>query len=152
MESSQVVGAEPEKWSGSESGWTMYIGSPIHTQTNDVYQISDPKQGGEKNSDKKAILEYFDDDESDDSLASDASSGPRSSHHELLLPCEVGEGEGEGRRRQAAKQDQHGNYSKCSSGKKVVCRKLKKRDERLGIKEEKEEELLHKADSAGSHV
>lgn len=150
MESSQVVGAEPEKWSGSESGWTMYIGSPVHTQTNDVYQISDPKEGGGKNSDKKAILEYFDDDESDDSMASDASSGPISSHHELVLPYEVGEGEG--RLRQAAKQDQHGNYFKCSSGKKVGYRKLKKTDERLGIKEEKEEELLHKADSAGSHV
>ncbi|XP_019189686.1 PREDICTED: uncharacterized protein LOC109184099 [Ipomoea nil] len=65
MESSHVYGA-PEECHSNESGWTMYIGSPTtdedddHLNTNNVN--GDSYEAEEENS--------------DDSMASDASSGP----------------------------------------------------------------------------
>ncbi|KAK8604076.1 hypothetical protein V6N13_096539 [Hibiscus sabdariffa] len=59
MEPSKTYGALEECHS-SESGWTMYIGSFVHG-------------GSDEHSEKAAA----DDDQSDDSMVSDASSGPR---------------------------------------------------------------------------
>ncbi|XP_039069347.1 protein SOB FIVE-LIKE 3-like [Hibiscus syriacus] len=66
MEPSQTYGAQEESHS-SESGWTMYIGSPIHGGSDD------------SGSEKAAAADA--DDQSDDSMASDASSGPRRQSH-----------------------------------------------------------------------
>ncbi|KAH7851963.1 hypothetical protein Vadar_018912 [Vaccinium darrowii] len=70
MESSQVFG-NAEECNSSESGWTMYIGSPI---TND-----DHSDDGDKDDDgdhEHDVKHDEDDHDSDDSMASDASSGP----------------------------------------------------------------------------
>ncbi|TKY54981.1 pheromone-processing carboxypeptidase KEX isoform X1 [Spatholobus suberectus] len=71
------AGMEPsgaEECHSSESGWTMYIGSPVDDDGH-----SD--DGDNDNSDDEGTQAHpqDDDDESDDSMASDASSGP--SHH-----------------------------------------------------------------------
>ncbi|KAJ1394736.1 hypothetical protein SESBI_33986 [Sesbania bispinosa] len=72
MEPSQMFGGVEECQSSSESGWTMYIGSPIDDgddgdSTNHNRDIDD--EGTTHQADPE-------DDESDDSMASDASSGP----------------------------------------------------------------------------
>ncbi|CAL5186719.1 unnamed protein product [Lathyrus oleraceus] len=56
------LGGEEECHS-SESGWTMYIGSPVSDDDDDCYQVTHQIQGD-------AGIE------SDDSMVSDASSGP----------------------------------------------------------------------------
>ncbi|XVF43330.1 hypothetical protein PTKIN_Ptkin02bG0032100 [Pterospermum kingtungense] len=64
MEASEILrDLEDEEHSSSESGWTMYI--------------------GEYSNQEKGYGNSHNDDESDDSMASDASSGP--SHHKI--PC-----------------------------------------------------------------
>lgn len=64
MEYSKVIGGTTEECISSESGWTMYIDSPSHygdlSYDNDEHE----KEGDDGN-------------ETDDSMASDASSGPR---------------------------------------------------------------------------
>lgn len=148
MESSQVAGGDAKNWGGSsESGWTMYIGSPImRSESNEVYyNISDHKKGGGKINGRNCIVDRHYDGESDDSMVSDASSGP-SHREEVLLRRGIG-----GRNRSGGWRLRHADRDK-----KVTCRKEKKReDERLRVREkgeEEEEELLHKADSAESQV
>ncbi|XP_024196428.1 protein SOB FIVE-LIKE 2 [Rosa chinensis] len=130
MESSQVVNAE--KWSGNgESGWTMYIASSIHGERHGVYSSTH-----DATKENKVSVEHKDDgEESDDSMASDASSGP--SHTERSRSAT--------RLRHAEKE---GNVKKHSTKKK------KKKNEITMIKGEKAEQeiLLHKADSAASHI
>ena len=75
-----------EGCSSSESGWTMYISSPMEEDqvecSNDIHDDDDDDDHDNKhqikkhNSDKKN-----EDDDSDDSLASDASSGPSHPQH-----------------------------------------------------------------------
>ncbi|XP_022735653.1 uncharacterized protein LOC111289047 [Durio zibethinus] len=75
-------GLEDEQHGSSESGWTMYIGSSIHE--NDHYDFigeysyntSKQVEGYNKNRCPKYDGNGHNDDESDDSMASDASSGP----------------------------------------------------------------------------
>ncbi|KAL4638381.1 hypothetical protein ACB092_03G142300 [Castanea dentata] len=139
MESSQAHAAA-EEHSGSESGWTMYISSPIQSK-NDNYKdihVDDNDDDDDDDDDGDG-----DDDESDNSMASDASSGP--SHHEL--PCGKGEGSGSIAQNKHAKNEANSKYS--SSGKKP-CKKGKKREERRS-KEEKEESMQW-ALSAASQV
>lgn len=78
MESSQVTG-ESKDCNSSESGWTMYLMSPLHGEV----------EGGDSKDSKsrfhgyneKISHEYAnDDDDDDDSMASDASSGPAQCH------------------------------------------------------------------------
>lgn len=138
MESSYVVGvgADDEKWNGStgESGWTMYIGSPVHGERGGVDSSSGRTKGN------KASLEHHhhdneeEEEESDDSMASDASSRPISPHERSLRYA-----------------DKEGNHGKKHSTKK---KKKRERDAITRIKgEKKEEEILpHKADSAASHI
>ncbi|XP_028753743.1 uncharacterized protein LOC114713300 [Neltuma alba] len=64
MEQSQSNGGAEECYSG-ESGWTMYIGSTIDDYDEDEDVDNDHTPQAE-----------VEDDESDDSMASDASSGP----------------------------------------------------------------------------
>ncbi|KAF7806301.1 pheromone-processing carboxypeptidase KEX1 [Senna tora] len=64
MEQSQIIGGAEECHS-SESGWTMYIGSPI-----------DDDDDGHSDDDDDNTQADPEDDHTDDSMASDASSGP----------------------------------------------------------------------------
>lgn len=64
MESSKIFGGDAEECESSESGWTMYIGSPIG---------GDDGENDEGTHDDAHNLE---DESDDDSMASDASSRP----------------------------------------------------------------------------
>lgn len=76
MESSQFTGDNAEECNSNESGWTMYLGSPVNSD--------DLKANGSKGSNvgsgcsngrsKNDSMDY--DDRDYDSLASDASTGP----------------------------------------------------------------------------
>ncbi|XP_004508641.1 uncharacterized protein [Cicer arietinum] len=69
-----------EECQSSESGWTMYIGSPIEDDDND----DDDEDDGDIDNmdDEEGTHEAHDDLESDDdSMASDASSGPSHQHY-----------------------------------------------------------------------
>jgi hypothetical protein len=86
MDSFKHIWCPPEGCSSSESGWTMYIDSPMQE---DDARCSNENDGyinhhhheiyGEKSRRKKKVDE---DQESDDSMASDASSGPTNYHHQ----------------------------------------------------------------------
>ncbi|OWM65185.1 hypothetical protein CDL15_Pgr008772 [Punica granatum] len=92
MESAQ----ENEDCHSSESGWTMYIGSPAHDDDDDdddgntsksideedEEDEGDDEDGSGNNKNKNGHQE---DEETDDSMASDASSGP-SYYRELNVP------------------------------------------------------------------
>ncbi|GAV80211.1 hypothetical protein CFOL_v3_23672 [Cephalotus follicularis] len=138
MESSQILGVT-EEYGSSESGWTMYIGSPVHG--NDSCDADDDHSTDKQGHDHDNDDDYPDNDhnkyESDDSMASDASSGPR--HQEFL--CESSE------------RSLNINYFKHEASKrtseKKLCRQVKKRDDRR-MKEK--QESLHKENVDASHV
>lgn len=66
-----------EECSSNESGWTMYIASPIHENNPvDDDEDDDNDNDTERNEYKDIHDDYCGDGESDDSMASDASSGP----------------------------------------------------------------------------
>ena len=102
----QLSGAEG--CSSSESGWTMYIASPMQEDdagcSNDSEENDDFYGGNKKEKQRMKI----DDAESDDSMASDASSGPV---HGTM----------------ASKKDDKDHGSKCSSQKNVATKQEKKR-------------------------
>ncbi|KAL6994998.1 hypothetical protein U1Q18_005133, partial [Sarracenia purpurea var. burkii] len=72
MESSQIIG-NAEECHSSESGWTMYIGSPIRSYEHDE-DDDDDNDNTDDNDDSDDYCVKPEDD-SDDSMASDASSG-----------------------------------------------------------------------------
>ncbi|KAL6844671.1 hypothetical protein ACP4OV_025330 [Aristida adscensionis] len=78
MESSQLTGNDSEECNSNESGWTMYLASPIHSddvKTNDSQgSIVEDASGCSNDRSKEAYMNYDDGDY--DSLASDASTGP----------------------------------------------------------------------------
>ncbi|XP_022987931.1 uncharacterized protein LOC111485335 isoform X2 [Cucurbita maxima] len=80
MEPSQMFGVSEECHS-SESGWTMYIGSPAAADGS-----SDVDTGAASDEEDEEHKGYYDinQDDSDDSMASDASSGP--SHQQRRHP------------------------------------------------------------------
>ncbi|XP_050374806.1 protein SOB FIVE-LIKE 3 [Argentina anserina] len=136
MEFSHVVGAQKLSGSG-ESGWTMYLASPTHGERDGVDSSSyDTTKGN------NASIEHQNDvddgEESDDSMASDASSGPshpdKSSH---------------GATRQRRPKTE-GNVKKHSTNK---LKKTSKNESTIIKGEKAEEEILqHKADSAASRI
>ncbi|KAL9364764.1 hypothetical protein Peur_042637 [Populus x canadensis] len=130
MEFSQTLGREEEcsGTSGSESGWTSYIASPIKENNfDDDNDDSKNKQGDCREGNY----------ESDDSMASDASSGP--SHPEL--PCRINEG--------SINKGPFKNATTKYSSKEKLHRQVKRRDgARTTVK--KEVSVL-KANSAASH-
>ncbi|KAJ7956531.1 acidic leucine-rich nuclear phosphoprotein 32 family member B-like [Quillaja saponaria] len=75
MESSQNFGGAEECHS-SESGWTMYIGSPIDGDDDDVEHEGDQDDNGDDDDDDDSLEVDHHQDDSDDSMVSDASSGP----------------------------------------------------------------------------
>ncbi|GAV77763.1 hypothetical protein CFOL_v3_21233 [Cephalotus follicularis] len=133
MESSQLFG-DTEECHSSESGWTMYIGSPVHSDdggdadghshSGDDENDDDP--GGDDDSEANS------EDDSDDSMASDASSGPSRDH----------QGNPYGYRGHGmAHEEGKGNGKHCleKGANKAV---KKERAERSSRKEEKEESVV----------
>ncbi|CAI9785324.1 unnamed protein product [Fraxinus pennsylvanica] len=79
MDSSKIIEGN-EECSSNESGWTMYIASPI-----DEYNLDDDDEDDGGSIDKQEDGFHAKDDagdtDSDDSMASDASSGPSRQEH-----------------------------------------------------------------------
>ncbi|CAN6702294.1 hypothetical protein ACFX13_046152 [Malus domestica] len=103
-----------EGCSSSESGWTTYIDSPMQEDDAEYSNIEDV---GYKNHHyiayltRKKVGKDDNDNESDDSMASDASSGP-SHHHDLARPRSK-ETKGTARfKRDNSKQSRHKSTSK----------------------------------------
>ncbi|XP_044494530.1 protein SOB FIVE-LIKE 1-like [Mangifera indica] len=127
MEPSKIFGCKEEYSSSSVSGWTMYIGSPVHEADCDDGDEHDHTSYNEGHNYSKDNLgfEYNDaNDDSDDSMASDASSGP--SNRELSW----------GSKRSPFDKHAPGNLS---SKEKLHCEEKKK--ERR-IKVERDESVL----------
>ncbi|CAH9096484.1 unnamed protein product [Cuscuta epithymum] len=78
---------ETEKCSSSESGWTMYIGSPNH-----AYDDDDDDQEDYYDNHQNKVRVRSKNFDSDDSMASDASSGPV--YHEICQSFERVQGKG----------------------------------------------------------
>lgn len=76
MENPQDGELIEEDCSSSESGWTMYLSSPVHHEDDDCCHDIDVDDCGEEAEDGFVDNTGFD---SDDSMVSDASSGP--AHH-----------------------------------------------------------------------
>ncbi|OIT36193.1 PREDICTED: uncharacterized protein LOC109242360 [Nicotiana attenuata] len=66
---------EEEECHSSESGWTMYIGSPSNGTEDDKLNVADFEEEDDVG-DHKNERNQEEDDDTDDSMASDASSGP----------------------------------------------------------------------------
>ncbi|OMO93670.1 hypothetical protein CCACVL1_06394 [Corchorus capsularis] len=144
MEASQILsGIEDEEHSSSESGWTMYIGSSIH-QTDQYNYIGEfdcdthkPEEGYRKNRCYNYEGNRKNDDESDDSMASDASSGPSN----YKLPC---------RSEQNLVMDHYKHETFESTTTEKLHKQVMKKDKRRNKMEKEKLEL--KTISAGSHV
>ncbi|CAL5191276.1 unnamed protein product [Lathyrus oleraceus] len=125
MDSFKQIWGAPEGCSSSESGWTMYIDSPMQedearcSNENDGYHHNHHNHHevfGEKNRRKKKV----DEEESDDSMASDASSGP--------MNYQEGYGRGgQGRNGTSASKKDKQDHGSKSCSKKNGSRQEKKR-------------------------
>ncbi|CAL5087876.1 unnamed protein product [Urochloa decumbens] len=71
MESSHITGDHGEECNSNESGWTMYLGSPVSSDDakNNVSEGSNVSSGRSNGRSRNSDTDY-------DSLASDASTGP----------------------------------------------------------------------------
>ncbi|KAK4362335.1 hypothetical protein RND71_017576 [Anisodus tanguticus] len=89
MEPNSHIFNEGEECHSSESGWTMYIGSPEDDEMNYEGDVDEDVRRDHKN---------INDDDDDDSMASDASSGPshivRNANKSTPIPKEKGNGKG----------------------------------------------------------
>ncbi|XVE85664.1 hypothetical protein DITRI_Ditri17bG0108900 [Diplodiscus trichospermus] len=144
MESSHIIrGLEDEEHSSSESGWTMYIGSSIHEKDhcNFIGEYScytcKQEEGYNKNKCPKYGGDSHNDDESDDSMASDASSGPI--HHKLPSSSEQNLG-----------MDHYKHETLKSISTEKLHKQVIKRDQRRNKMGKEKLEL--KAVSSASHV
>ncbi|KAK7327694.1 hypothetical protein VNO77_21782 [Canavalia gladiata] len=118
MEPPHVMLGGAEECHSSESGWTMYIGSPIaHEDAHCDYDDDDnlDYDYGDTHADPEA--------ESDDSMASDASSGP--SHYGMSNPL-GNDYDGFTQFQQKGKEEYGNNKEKyCSSHKRATSTKTK---------------------------
>ncbi|KAK3222728.1 hypothetical protein Dsin_009753 [Dipteronia sinensis] len=128
MEHSKTLGSK-EEYGSSVSGWTMYIGSPVHEKYNydDDDHHSNDEQGDECNKYYYGYDHDDDDDDdangkSDDSMASDASSRP--SHRELTWESS------------AQSLDRHG-ASTYSSKEKLHKQRMKRDERRIKVETDK---------------
>ncbi|XP_059598525.1 protein SOB FIVE-LIKE 3 [Vitis vinifera] len=130
-----------EGCSSSESGWTMYIASPMHEGDSECSGNDDDNNIHITN------FNYGDgkDEGSDDSMASDASSGP--SHHEQA--CENGQ-DSHGMGMAPFQHDRGDNIKKYSSWEKGNKQEKKKGGESSSKKEKKD--LVLRRNSASSHT
>ncbi|KAK7394334.1 hypothetical protein VNO78_14857 [Psophocarpus tetragonolobus] len=121
MDSFKQIWGSAEGCSSSESGWTMYIASPMQeddagcSNENDGYHIY-----GENRRKKQGVK--VDEEESDDSMASDASSGPVHYHHDYA--------HSQSTHGTASKKDKQDHGSKCSSKKNANKQEKKRVDSR----------------------
>ncbi|XP_076899079.1 uncharacterized protein LOC143596549 [Bidens hawaiensis] len=124
--SSKIYGDGTEECQSSESGWTMYIGSSMDDDDYDIV-------GSGK---KKSITIVKDEDEdTDDSMASDASSGPSNLH--LQPPWEVQDNNNINNNNQEKYNKCLNKKNKKTSGKKKVgYEETRKKDESL-VKEKR---------------
>lgn len=138
MESSKVLGGS-EECSSSESGWTMYIASPVHEDN--YYENNDLDHSGNKD-------EYSD--KSDDSMASDASSRP--SHQKLPYGSTKVGHHVLGHFKQSSDPWEDRRSKCCSSGKKPSKQAEKKTHEKR-TKAEKQFQLPgHNPNSDAGHA
>ncbi|XP_027351440.1 uncharacterized protein LOC113862560 [Abrus precatorius] len=116
----QIWGAEG--CSSSESGWTMYIASPMQEDdagcSNENYGYHHDNIYGENRRKKQGVK--VDEEESDDSMASDASSGPVHYHHAYA----------QSQSNHGSKKDKQDHGSKCSSKKNANKQEKKRVDSR----------------------
>uniref|UniRef100_A0A1D1XNX9 Uncharacterized protein n=2 Tax=Anthurium amnicola TaxID=1678845 RepID=A0A1D1XNX9_9ARAE len=146
MESSQLVGGA-EECSSSESGWTMYLASPMHDA--DEAEIED-EEGEDETYDDEEEDDHGgggggNNDDDGDSLASDASSGPphRTLSHKNgagggALPKEDDEEEEDDR-------VEDGNGKLCKYSWKKAHKKVEKKRDDGGAT------VSHMGDGAASH-
>ncbi|KAG4399555.1 hypothetical protein GLYMA_08G254600v4 [Glycine max] len=125
MDSFKQIWGSAEGCSSSESGWTMYIASPMQeddagcSNENDGYH--DNNIYGENRRKKQGA--QVDEEESDDSMASDASSGPVHYHH-AYTHRQSSHGTA------ASKKDKQDHGSKFSSKKNANKQEKKRVDSR----------------------
>ncbi|KAG5618407.1 hypothetical protein H5410_018231 [Solanum commersonii] len=128
---------EGEECHSSESGWTMYIGSPTNDEDDEMNCEGDfdDEDGVLGQGRRKKIIN--DDDDTDDSMASDASSGP--SHHHIvrnankstIIPKEKGNGKSGSNnkpsmKKGSGKNQDKGGYSVFSAKVPSSSEKVKK--------------------------
>ncbi|KAF6177010.1 hypothetical protein GIB67_022900 [Kingdonia uniflora] len=144
MESSQILGGTEECCS-SESGWTMYIASPMHDDDDhsDADDNEEEDSGGGNGSvdDDQADGEGGGDD-TDDSMASDASSGPSNRENP--------NGKGYINKTEGTNNEKLPYVSNNTANNKQMEKKKKTEERR--IKEEKVEYPVVMANSATSFV
>ncbi|XVE74437.1 hypothetical protein DITRI_Ditri12bG0017400 [Diplodiscus trichospermus] len=143
MEASRILrGLEDEENSSTESGWTMYIGSTIHENCHCIGENGYSSCKQEESCHKRRCPNYNgnsrNDDESDDSMASDASSGP--SYQKLPSNCEQNLG---------MDRCKHGTIESIST-EKLHKQEIKRDQRRNKIGKEKLE--LKISSAAASHV
>ncbi|XP_008797612.1 protein SOB FIVE-LIKE 3-like [Phoenix dactylifera] len=82
MESSPLI-REAEECSSCESGWTMYLASPMHDGGDSDIEVVSNDEEEDHDSDRNSNKSNGgnEDDEDNDSMASDASSGPIQHRH-----------------------------------------------------------------------
>ena len=82
MESSPLI-REAEECSSCESGWTMYLASPMHDVGDSDIEVksNDEKEAHDSDCDSIRSDGGNEDDEDNDSMASDASTGPIQHRH-----------------------------------------------------------------------
>ncbi|XWS37225.1 hypothetical protein CRYUN_Cryun19dG0025100 [Craigia yunnanensis] len=133
MDPSKIFGGNEECHS-SESGWTMYIGSPIqggdddddgHSDADDAYAADNGGHADETEANHEA--------DSDDSMASDASSGPSHQGVQFYGNMEGGHGTS------YFKHDGDEEEGDCYLDKKA---KKSAEKQKLGMKKKEEKEQL----------
>ncbi|KAG9448650.1 hypothetical protein H6P81_008615 [Aristolochia fimbriata] len=161
MEPSQLIGS-PEECSSNESGWTMYISSPMHGRDADddgaggvvddkVVLVDDNASSGDDDSDggdhdpssSHGSSSSSDDDDatgedSDDSMASDASSGPGRVENFYGCSGRYSAGKGENIVEDEGYVEENGRngcpYKKIYRGKKTeTMKKKKKKKKKKGV-------------------
>ncbi|XP_010318896.1 protein SOB FIVE-LIKE 3-like [Solanum lycopersicum] len=130
---------EGEECHSSESGWTMYIGSPTNDEDDEMNCEGDFDdedgvlgQGRRKKIMNVVVDDDDDDDDTDDSMASDASSGPshhivRNANKSIIIPKEKGNGNNKASlKKGSGKNQDKGRYSVFSAKVPSSSEKVKK--------------------------
>ncbi|MCD7468670.1 hypothetical protein HAX54_007062 [Datura stramonium] len=98
MDPKSQIFNEGEECHSSESGWTMYIGSPSNGEDDEMNGEGDFEEDDDYHVGRGHKNIINDDDDTDDSMASDASSGPshtvRNANKSPIIPKEKGNGKG----------------------------------------------------------
>ncbi|KAI4357926.1 hypothetical protein L6164_001842 [Bauhinia variegata] len=160
MESSEVVAAAADEFSGIDSGWTRYIGSPLHCEIyNDDDRSADMEEynsndrgNDDNNGDDDDGDENDSGEDSDDSMASDASSGP-SKFEVLCINSETSHDTHQSKHADDGKQKLISGKKAGKQVRKIIYERKFEEGEQKGedIAAGKKDSML-KADSVGSNV